>query len=98
MNNVINNNYNRAPRRENNIYNETFGERLVSFFCLVIAFFEHEAVSALCRLVGCALLAVGVFFYVPCVMNGTLSVVGTAFYGMILIAGAALVFRTKTVR
>ena len=58
MNNVINNNYSRAAQRENNRYNETSGERLISFFCVIIAFFENEAVSALCRAIGLALLAV----------------------------------------
>ncbi len=98
MNNVINNNYNRAPRRETNRYNETSGERLISFFCIIIAFFENEAVAALCRMAGVALIAVGTFFYASGVMSGALSPVGILVYGALLIGAASLVFRTGTVK
>ena len=98
MNNVINNNYSRAAQRENNRYNETSGERLVSFFCIIIAFFESEAISALCRTIGLALLAVGTYFYASGVMSGALSPVGILLYGALLIASAAVVFKTKTVK
>ena len=97
MNNVINRNYNRNTGRENNIYNEAFGERLVSFFCLVIAFFENNAVDAICRMIGALAIAVACFFYVSGVMAGTLSVLAIAFYGALIIAASAFVFRTKSV-
>ena len=98
MNNVINNNYNRSVQRKNNRYNETFGERLISFFCIVIAFFENEAVSALCRTIGVALIAVGTYFYASAVMSGTLSSVGILLYGALLVGASAVVFGTKTVK
>ena len=98
MNNVINNNFSRAVQRENNRYNEPSGERLISFFCIIIAFFENEAISALCRTIGLALLAVGTYFYTSGVMRGALSPVGILLYGALLIASAAVVFKTKTVK
>ena len=98
MNNVINNNYSRAAQRENNRYNETSGERLISFFCIIIAFFENEAVSALCRSIGLALLAAGTYFYTSGVMSGALSPIGILLYGALLIASATVVFKTKTVK
>ncbi len=98
MNNVINNNYKRVSQSERNINNEVFGERLISFFCIIIAFFENEAISALCRLTGIALLAVGTFFYASAVMSGALSPVGILLYGALLIGASAIVFRTKTVK
>ena len=98
MNNVINNNYNCVSQRENNKYNETFVERLISFFCLVIAFFENEVVSAICRLTGVALITVGTFFYASAVLGGTLSPIGILLYGALLIGASAVVFGTKTVK
>ena len=98
MNNVINNNYSRAPQRERNINNEVFGERLISFFCVIIAFFENEAVSALCRMTGVAFIAVGTFFYASAVIGGALSPMGILLYGALLIGASAIVFRTKTVK
>jgi len=96
MNNVINNNYGRAQRRENNRYNETAGERLISLFCIIIAFFENEAVAAFCRMTGLALIAVGFFFYASSVMSGALSPIGIIAYGALLVGASALVFRTKS--
>ncbi len=98
MNNVINNNYSRAAQRRNNRYNETSGERLISFFCVIIAFFENEAVSALCRTIGIAAIAVGTYFYASAVMSGALSPVGILIYGALLIGASALVFNTKTIK
>lgn len=98
MNNVINNNYSRPAGRENNRYNETSGERLISFFCLIIAFFENEFVCALCRMTGIAAIAVGCFFYASAVMSGALSPVGILLYGALIIGASALVFRTGTVK
>lgn len=98
MNNVIDKKYNTVSRNERNIYSEASGERLISFFCVIIAFFENELVGALCRAIGLALLAAGTFFYASGVMSGALSAVGTVIYGVLLIGAAALVFRTKTVK
>ena len=98
MNNVINNNYSRAAQRKNNRYNETSGERLISFFCIIIAFFENEAVSALCRAIGVAALAVGTYFYASAVMSGALSPVGILLYGALLIGASAIVFNTKAIK
>lgn len=98
MNNVINNNYGRAQSGKTERYNETSGERLISFFCLIIAFFENEIVSAFCRMTGIALIAVGFFFYASAVMGGTLSPVGILLYGALLIGASAIVFRTGTVK
>lgn len=98
MNNCIDRNYNRVSSREERVYNEAFGERLISFFCLVIAFFENSIVESVCRILCGALVAVGIFFYVSGVMSGALSLVGIVAYGAILIASSALVFKTKTVR
>ncbi len=98
MNNVINRNYTPVSSREANTYNEAFGEKLISFFCLVIAFFENNAVDALCRVIGAAMIAVACFFYVSGVMAGTLSLLAIAFYGALIIAASAFVLRTKTVK
>ena len=97
MNNVINKNCN-CTRRESGIYNETLGEKLISFFCVIIAFFENEAVAAFCRMTGVALLAVGSFFYASAVMSAELSAVGVLFYGALLVCAAAVVFGTGTLR
>lgn len=98
MNNCIDRNYNSVSRREARVYNEAFGEKVISFFCLVIAFFENSIVESVCRLLCGVLVAVGVFFYVSGVMSGALSLVGIVAYGAILIASSALVFKTKTVK
>ncbi|MBQ2240739.1 MAG: hypothetical protein II319_01215 [Clostridia bacterium] len=97
MNNVIDRNYTPVSRREDNIYNEAFGEKIISFFCLVIAFFENNAVDAICRMIGALAIVVACFFYVSGVMAGTLSVLAIAFYGALIIAASAFVFRTKSV-
>ena len=97
MNNVIDRNYTPVSRREDNIYNEAFGGKIISFFCLVIAFFENNAVDAICRMIGALAIAVACFFYVSGVMGGTLSVLAIAFYGALIIAASAFVFRTKSV-
>lgn len=97
MNNVIDRNFSRVSCREDNIYNEALGERIISFFCLVIAFFENNAVDAICRMIGAVLIAVASFFYVSGVMAGTLSVLAIAFYGVLIIAASAFVFRTKSI-
>lgn len=98
MNNCIDRNYNSVSRREERAYNEAFGEKMISFFCLVIAFFENSIVETVCRLLCGALIAVGIFFYVSGVMSGALSLLGIVAYGAILIASSALVFKTKTVK
>ncbi len=98
MNNVIDRNFSRVSRREDNIYNEALGERLISFFCLVIAFFENNAVDALCRVIGAVAIAVACFFYVSGVMTGALSFLAVALYGSLIIAASAFVFRTKSVK
>lgn len=85
-------------QRESNINNEAFGERLISFFCIIIAFFESAAVAAICRMTGVALIAVGTFFYASAVMTGALSPIGILLYGALIIAAAAIIFRTKPVK
>ena len=97
MNNVIDRNYTTVSRREEHIYNEALGEKIISFFCLVIAFFENNAVDAICRMVGAVAIAVACFFYVSGVMAGTLSALAIVFYGALIIAASAFVFRTKSV-
>lgn len=98
MNNVIDRNYNRNTGRENNIYNEAFGERLVSFFCIIIAFFESSAVNAICRVVCAAAVLTGIFFYVSALIAGTLAVSSVLIYGFVLIAASALLFKTDIKR
>lgn len=98
MNNCIDRNYNSVSRREERVYNEAFGEKLISFFCLVIAFFENSVVESVCRVLCGALIAVGIFFYVSGVMSGALSLFGIIAYGAVLITASALVFKTKTVK
>ena len=98
MNNVIDRNYNRNTGRENNIYNEAFGERLVSFFCLVIAFFENAIVSTVCRIACAVAVLTGIFFYVSALMAGTLAVSSVLIYGFVLVTASALVFKTDTKR
>lgn len=97
MNNVIDRNYTPVSRREEHIYNEALGERIISFFCLVIAFFENNAVDAICRMIGAVAIAVACFFYVSGVMAGTLPALAIVFYGALIIAASAFVFRTKSV-
>ena len=96
MNNVIDRNYNRNSCRESNVYNEAFGERLVSFFCLVIAFFENSVVDTVCRLACGVAIAVGIFFYVSALMAGTLTLCAIALYGASLIGATALIFRSSS--
>ncbi len=98
MNNVIDRNYNRNTGRENNIYNEAFGERLVSFFCIVIAFFESAIVNTVCRIVCAAAVIAGIFFYVSALMAGTLTVAAVLLYGLLLVAASAFVFKTDVKR
>ena len=98
MNNVIDRNYSPVSRKEADIYNEAIGEKIITFFCLVIAFFENNAVDAVCRMIGAVAIAVACFFYVSGVMSGALSVLGIAFYGALIIAASAFVFRTKDVK
>ena len=98
MNNVINRNYNCNSGRENNIYNEAFGERLVSFFCLIIAFFESAVVNTVCRFICGAAVITGIFFYVSALMAGTLTVSSVLIYGFVLVAASALVFKTDVKR
>jgi magnesium-transporting ATPase (P-type) len=98
MNNVIDRNYNRNTGRENNIYNEAFGERLVSFFCIIIAFFESSAVNAICRVVCAVAVLTGIFFYVSALIAGTLAVSSVLIYGFVLIAASALLFKTDIKR
>ena len=94
MNNVINRNYNCNSGRDNSIYNEAFGERLVSFFCVVIAFFESAVISTVCRLVGAVAVIVGIFFYASALMSGSLSVAAVLVYALLLAAASALIFKT----
>ena len=98
MNNVIDRNYNRNTGRENNIYNEAFGERLVSFFCIIIAFFESSAGNAICRVVCAVAVLTGIFFYVSALIAGTLAVSSVLIYGFVLIAASALLFKTDIKR
>ncbi len=98
MNNCIDRNYNSVSDRNASIYNEAFGERLISFFCLVIAFFEDRIVDTVCRIFCGAAIAVGIFFYVSAVMAGALTVVSMAVYGILIVAASAFVFRTGVVR
>lgn len=98
MNNVIDRNFNCNTGREGNIYKEAFGERLVSFFCLVVAFFEDAAVNTVCRLVCASVVIVGIFFYVSALMAGTLSLAAVLLYGLLLIAASAFVFKTEVKR
>ena len=98
MNNVINRNYNCTSGRENNIYNEASGERIISFFCLIIAFFESTVVNTVCR-IACALaVLVGIFFYVSALMAGTLTVSSVLIYGFVLVTASALIFKTDAKR
>ena len=48
-------------------------------------------------MIGALAIAVACFFYVSGVMAGTLSVLAIAFYGALIIAASAFVFRTKSV-
>lgn len=80
------------------IYNEAFGEKLISFFCLVIAFFEDRAVDTVCRILGGAAIAVGIFFYVSAVTAGSLGIASIVVYGAMIIAASAFVFRTGAVK
>ncbi len=98
MNNCIDRNYNCEMSGNTSVFNEAFGEKLISFFCLVVAFFEDRIVDTVCRIVCGASLAVGVFFYVSAVMAGALSVASIAVYGALIIAASAFVFRTGAVR
>ena len=94
MNNVINRNYNCNSGRESSVYNEAFGERLVSFFCVVIAFFESAVVNTVCRLVGAVAVVVGIFFYASALMSGALSIAAVLVYALLLAAASALIFKT----
>lgn len=98
MNNCIDRNYNNGMSKNASVYNEAFGERLISFFCLVIAFFEDRIVDTVCRILCGAAVAVGIFFYVSAVMAGALTVVSIAVYGALIVAASAFVFRTGAVR
>lgn len=98
MNKCIDKNYNCEIGRNSSIYNEAFGEKLISFFCLVIAFFEDRVVDTVCRIVCGAALAVGIFFYISAVMAGALGAASIAVYGALIIAASAFVFRTGAVR
>ena len=98
MNNVINRNYIPVSQREADTYKEALGEKIISFLCLVIAFFENNAVDAVCRMIGGALVLVACFFYASGVMAGSLSFLAIAFYGALIIAASAFVFRTKAIK
>lgn len=98
MNNVINRNYNCNSGRDNSIYNEAFGERLVSFFCVVIAFFENAFISTLCRAIAAAAVLAGIFCYVSALMAGSLSFAAILVYAVLLVAASALIFKTDIKR
>lgn len=98
MNNVIDKKYMLVSHGESEIYKEALGERIISFFCLVIAFFENNAVDAICRMVGAVLIAVSCFFYISGIMAGSISLFAMLFYGALIIGAAAFVFRTKCVK
>ena len=98
MHNVIDRNFNTVSSRDARVYNEAFGEKMISFFCLVIAFFENNAVDAICRMIGAVAIAVACFFYASAVMSGALSVIGVTAYGALIIVASAFVFRTKCVK
>ncbi len=98
MNRCIDRNFNHDIGGEAHVYNEAWGEKIISFFCLVIAFFENSIVASVCRLLGGSAVAVGIFFYISGVMSGALSLGSIAVYGILLIAASALVFKTKTLK
>lgn len=97
MNNVIDRNNTRNTIKASNIYNEAFGERLVAFFCLVIAFFEDRIVNTVCRLIGGAIIMIASVFYTLALMEGSLSLGAIVIYGLLLIAASALTFRVSSV-
>jgi hypothetical protein len=98
MNNVIDRNYTPVSHRDADIYKEALGERIISFFCLVIAFFENNVVDAVCRMIGAVVLAVACFFYASAIMAGTISALAIVIYGALIIAASAFTFRTKAVK
>lgn len=98
MNNCMDRNFNNTARVNLREYNEAFGERIIAFFCLIIAFFENSVVDAVCRVAGGCALAVGVFFYASSVMGGTASAAEVILYGALLVASSALVFRSSAKR
>ncbi|MGM9643067.1 MAG: hypothetical protein ACI3XI_07640 [Eubacteriales bacterium] len=91
MNNCI-------ERKNNRVYSEAHAEKIVSFVCVIIAFFENEIVATSCRLIGAAAIAVGIFFYACAVMGGTIGALEIVFFGAAIIAASALVFKIKTGR
>ncbi len=71
---------------------------MISFFCLVIAFFENKIVDTVCRLLGAAAVAVGIFLYISAVMGGIFGVVETLLFGALLVAASAFIFRQSFAR
>ena len=98
MNKCIDRNYKCEIGKNSSVYNEAFGEKLISFFCLIIAFFEDRIVDTVCRVISGAAIVVGIFFYVSAVMAGTLGVLSIVIYGLMIITASAFVFRTGALR
>ena len=93
MNNCMDRNFNNTKHLMSRNDNNSMGEKIIAFFCFIIAIFEISAVDAVCRvLLGCA-VAVGAFFYASAVMGGTVSFIGALLYGALIVAAAAFVFR-----
>ncbi len=91
MNNCI-------ERKNTTVYNEDIGEKAVTFFCFVIAFFENSAVDAVCRMLGAAAVAVSIFFYVSAVMAGSMGIVSAVVFAAAIIAASAFIFRPRSAR
>ncbi len=91
MNNCI-------ERKKDRVYNETLGEKIFAFACLIVAFFENSIVDIACRIIGASAVAVGMFFYISAVMAGSLGALETVFFGGIIIAFSAIVFKVKTAK
>ncbi len=90
---------NRCYERENDrVYNEDLGEKVISFFCLVIAFFENKIVDAVCRIIGMIAVCVSIFFYASAVMTGSVGFFGTVLFGALIISVSAFMFRSKSAR
>lgn len=91
MNNCI-------ERKNNRVYNEVSAQKVISFVCVIISFFENVMVQTACRLLAATAIAVGIFFYACAVMGGTIGALEIVFFGAVIIAASALVFRIGTER
>lgn len=95
MNNCINGTYGCGMKNGGSASGVAFGERLIALLCLAIAFLESRLVSTVLRLVGFAILCLGIFFYISGVMSGAFGLVATVLYGACAIALSAFVFRIR---